>query len=267
MRRWILRLSITLTVMLSSGGVAAWWLIRQTRQVPDFYTRATAQAPDTTAEASRRLQADVKRLKADAAKVGFWRAQFSDEEINAWLVEELPKKFPRLLARGASQPRVVIEGDRMLAAVRYKNRRIDTVISCELQVALTEEPNMLALKVNGLKAGALPLPLSKFLKGISKEAANGDIDVRWDLAESGPIALVTVPSDDPRYVISPVTVESVVLTDGQLSLAGHTGPQAEAWFQPRGPVHRFVSYQHGSSRSRHPSRLSSANKSSSTAWR
>ena len=107
---------------------------------------------------------------------------------------------------------------------------------------------MLAVKVSGLKAGALPLPLNKFLKGISKEAATGGIDVQWDMNESGPIALVTVPSEHPRYVISPVTVESVELTDGRLRLAGHTGPLAHQSYQPQGPIYRFVSYRHESSR-------------------
>ncbi len=256
MRRWIKRLTITTVVTLAAGGTVAWWLVEQTRHVPEFYTRATKQRPEQTAEASRRMRADVKRLQEDAAKIGSWHAEFSDDEINAWLVEELPRKFPRLLARGASDPRVVIEEGRILAAVRYKDRRIDTVISCAVEVALTEQPNMLALKVTGLKAGALPLPLSKFQKGISKEAATGDIDVQWDLAESGPIALVTVPSEHPRYAISPVTVESVKLVDGRLQLSGHTGELAKQSYQPQGPVYRFVSYRHGVNRKRHSSRVS-----------
>ncbi|MCG8650139.1 MAG: hypothetical protein MI861_09910, partial [Pirellulales bacterium] len=166
--------------------------------------------------------------------------------------EELPNKFPRLLARGASDPRIVIEEDRILAAVRYKDRRIDTVISCEVRVALTEQPNMLALKVSGLKAGALPLPLNKFLKGISSEAAAGGIDVRWDMAEAGPIALVTVPSEHPRYVLSPVMVESVELANGRLKLSGHTGPSAQYSYHPQSPVYRFASYRHRSKRNRQP---------------
>ncbi len=256
MRRWLIRMTTFATLMLVVGGGCTWWLLRQTRHVPDFYARATQQLPENAAAASRRLRADVKQLQEDAAKVGSWRAVFSDDEINAWLVEELPKKFPRLLARGASDPRVVIENDRILAAVRYKNHSIDTVISCEVHVALTEQPNMLAVKVVGLKAGLLPLPLSKFLKGISKEAATGDIDVQWDLTESGPIALVTVPSEDPRYVISPVTVESVTLDDGRLELAGHTGPLAHQTYQPQGPVYRFVSYRHDENSNRQLKQLS-----------
>ena len=262
MRRWTKRIAIALTLLLVIGLTAAWWAVEQAHQVPDFYTQAAQSLPESTAEASRHLTAEVEQLQNDAAKVGSWRATFSDDEINAWLVEELPKKFPQLLAKGASEPRIAIEDNHLLAAVRYKDRRIDTVISCQFEVELTEQPNMLALRVQHLKAGELPLPLSKFLKGISKEAAKGDVDIRWDVTDSGPIALVTVPSEHPLYVRNPVIVESIQLVDGTLQLSGHTGPLAHESYQPKGPVYRFVSYQPGEKRRSKTSRLSSTRKPS-----
>lgn len=245
MRNWISHLIAVGLVIVAITVGSSWWAFRQSRQVPEFYSRASTNHATTTVEASRRLQAEVEQLQSDAARVGGWRAAFSDEQINAWLIEELPQKLPRLAALGASEPRIVIEDDRVLAAVRYQHGHLDTIISCELRVELTEEPNMLAFRVSNLRAGALPLPLHKFLRGITNEAARGDIDVRWDLTEAGPVALVTVPSEDPRYVVKPVVVESVLLYDGALMLSGHTGTMAHATFTPKGRVHQFVSYRHG----------------------
>lgn len=261
MRRWIKSIAIFSAVLLLSGVTAAWWAVQQTQFVPEFYTRATHTLPASTVEASRQLTAEVEQLQVDAAKIGSWNAIFSADEINAWLIEELPKKFPQLLARGASEPRIVIEDDRLLAAVRYKNHRIDTVISCQLEVELTEQPNMLALRVTNLKAGALPIPLSNFLIGISHEAAKGDVDIRWDDTDAGPIALVTVPSEHPGYASSPVIVESVRLVSGALLLSGHTGPLAHQSYTPLGPVYRFVSYAPGEYRNRQGPRLSSTSRS------
>ena len=101
------------------------------------------------------------------------------------------------------------------------------------------------------------MPLDKFLKGITREAARGDVDVRWDITDSGPVALVTVPSEHPNYAVSPVVIESLRLSDGQLQLGGHSGPIAEDSYRPRGPIHRFVSYRHQSKRKAHASRVSS----------
>lgn len=258
MRRWIIRITICALLLLIVGCLSGgWWALEQTQHVPEFYKRASQSLPASTIEASQHLQQEVEQLQSKAARIGSWQASFSDEQINAWLIEELPGKFPRLLASGASEPRIVIEEGRVLAAVRYKNRRIDTVISCELSVELTEQPNMLALHVQNLKAGALPLPLGNFRKGITNEAAKGGVDIRWDETERGPIALVTVPSEHPNYVSAPVIVESVQLVDGSLQLAGHTGPLAHQSFQPRGPIYRFVSFRPGEKRNRQHPQLSS----------
>ena len=264
MLRWTIRITASvLLLVIIVGLTGGWWALEQTQQVPEFYTRATESLPSSTVEASQHLQQEVEQLQSDAAKIGSWTATFSDDQINAWLIEELPKKFPQLLARGASEPRIVIENGRLLAAVRYRDRRIDTVISCQLSVELTEQPNMLALQVNHLKAGALPLPLNNFLKGITQEAAKGGVDIRWDGTESGPIALVTVPSEHPGYVRTPVIVESIQLADGNLILAGHTGPLAHELYSPLGPVYQFVSYRPAENRNRQDSRLSSTRPSSS----
>ncbi len=261
MRSWIKSTVLLLSTIAVFGGISTYWAIRQSKFVPEFYAQATKIHSTSNAEARRRLEAEVEQLQNSAAKLGSWRAAFSDEQINAWLMDELPKKFPRLAALGASEPRVMIQDDRVLAAVRYSHGRFDTIISCEFVVALTEEPNMLAFRVQNLRAGALPLPLNQFLSGITKEASRGDLDIRWDMTEAGPIALVTVPSEDPRYVLSPVVVESVLLYDGALLLSGHTGELAHQVFKPRGEVHQFVSYRPGDQRIDQPARWTSSGKS------
>ncbi|MEM9827519.1 MAG: hypothetical protein AAF958_13085 [Planctomycetota bacterium] len=244
MRKWLWRLATFAIVLLAVGGAIYVWAMRQTRYVPDFYTEATQQiAPEASRQARREMESDLRQLQADAAQAGSWTATFSDVQINAWLAEELPKKFPQLLAKGASDPRIVIRDGVVLAAARYQNRHIDTVVSCELRVELTEEPNLLALHVRKLRAGALPVPLGRFIQGISKEAAKGDIHVQWDRTAEDTIALVKVPSDHPGYAVRPVIVESVSIADGAVTLSGHCGPLALDSFQPRGPIHRFVSYQ------------------------
>lgn len=258
MLRWSIRIIISCAlILLVIGLTGTWWALEQTQQVPEFYARAMQSPPEGTAQASRHLQREVEQLQNDASRIGTWDATFSADQINAWLIEELPNKFPQLLANGASEPRIVIEDGRVLAAVRYKNVRIDTVISCQLTVELTEQPNMLALRVSSLKAGALPLPLDNFLRGISHEAAKGGVDIRWDNSEAGPIALVTVPSEHPGYARTPVIVESVELVQGHLLLSGQTGPHAHESFRPVGPVYQFVSYRPTENRNRQDSRLSS----------
>lgn len=242
MWRWTKRITIALMVLLAIGAGFLYWAHRQTKQIPDFYTEAIAKMPEQTVQASKQLTADVERLQSEAARAGSWRAKFSDEQINAWLLEELPKKFPQLLQKGVSDPRIVIRDGHMLVAAKYKNNRFDTVVSCQIAVELTEQANMLAIHITNVKAGALPVPFQQFISKISKEAAKGEVEIQWDMTDEGPVALVSVPSEHPKYVISPVIVESLQMNDGTLVVSGHTGQKAKATFQPRGQIHQFVSF-------------------------
>ena len=258
MRHLLKRIGILLAVVLTVSVTGAWWALQQTKKVPEFYERVTRNVPPDTAAQNQRLQQDVKQLQEDAAHQGSWNAAFTDSRINAWLIQELPNKFPQLLAKGVRDPRIVIEDDRLLLAARYRDKRIDTVVSMEIRAELTEEPNILAIRVHDLRAGALPLPLERFLKGITQEAAKGDVDVRWDITDEGPVALVTVPSEHPKFVVNPVVVESVKLVAGRLELFGHSGAIAQESYQPQGPVHRFVSYRHNPKRKHQGSRISAS---------
>lgn len=276
MRHWIKRIAVSTLIVVAIGLSFSWWAVRQTRHVPEFYQRATSIGQATMPASGRIVMqthsgsgmsltdpdADSSALEGKS-----WNAVFTVKEINDWLSKELPTSFPQLLAQGATDPRICIEDGHVLAAARYKTQRLDLVISCELAVELTEEPNMLALRVKYLRAGALPIPLSSFLTGISKEAAKGDVDIRWDDTEAGPVALVKVPSEHPRYVTSPVLVESVDLVDGALVLSGNTGPLAFETFRPHGPFYRFVSYQPGENETDQSAGVSSSGKSESTLIR
>ncbi len=245
MKYWMWGIATVASLAVIITASVSWWALQRTRVVPDFYERATKQLPADLDSAIARLEQDMVQLQGDAAKLGSWQAVFTDEQINAWLVQQLPREFPNLLPPGVEEPRIIIEDGRVLVAARYKNQHIDTVVSFEVKAALTEQANVLAIRVNNLRAGALPLPLDRFLRGISREAAKSQMEVRWDMDQSDPIALVTIPSDHPSYIYAPVIVESVYMAEGILALAGHTGAEARDSYSPRGPIYQLASARTG----------------------
>lgn len=235
---------LTIVIAGAAFGCSAYWALQKTQEVPDFYLQAANRMPNNVGEASRELENEVEELTAQVGRVGGWAATFTEAQINAWLVHQLPKEFTKALPAGVAEPRVVIEDGKILAAARYKDKRIETVISFELVVQVTPEPNVLAIEVRQLKAGALPLPLGRFVEHISKRAAKDNLEVRWDTNASGlPIALLTVPSTHRGYVRTPVIVESVTMSQGQIRLTGHTGPEARVSYQPQGPIYRLASHR------------------------
>ncbi len=186
-------LRLLVVVAVGAAG-SAWWVLRQTSEVPEFYTRATLQLPQDVPAASAMLETEVVELQDAASQLGSWEARFSEGQINAWLVHQLPREFSQMLPPGIEDPRIAIEEGRILAAARYKNSRIDTVVSFEVKLALTEKANVMAVRIENLRAGSLPLPLQSFLKGITREASKGNLEVVWDMDEAGPVAWSRSPA-------------------------------------------------------------------------
>ena len=240
MRRLVKLVGYLIVIITIGIGVTAWWASSATQQVPEFYQTAVASVPANLDEQTQQLQDQVQHLSDQVGQVGNWQATFDTDHINAWLATELENQFRYVLPRGTQDPRVMLQDGKVLVAARYKSKRFDSVISFELHARLTDSPNVVALQVQRLRAGALPIPIRHFADKISFAAAMGDIMLRWEEEDGVPIALVTVPSEHDRYVEKPVVIETLDLCDGRVCLAGRTGKQAHAVWSPGGPIYRLA---------------------------
>lgn len=240
MRRLSKTLALVVVALAAGFGFVTWWVARATQQVPEFYQLAVQQPSQDLEQQKEELEARFEKLSKQVRRVGSWRVTFTSDQINAWLASELSDHFPDVLPVGTEDPRVMVQDGKVLVAARYKRGRVDTVISFELYARLTDEPNVVALQVHHLRAGALPIPINHFSDKISKAASRGDLQVRWEIEDENPIALVTVPSEHDRYVKTPVIIEKLELQEGEVFLSGHTGPQAHVAWNPGGPIYRLA---------------------------
>jgi hypothetical protein len=253
MKRWIRLMAIIAALLMAIGSIAAVWLWRTTRYVPEFYEAAVQASPPNVPAEVEGLREEFSHLRGDASRPGSWNAEFTDDQINAWLIQQLMVDYPSLLPQGVSDPRVVIRDGRLLAAARFRNEHFDTVVSVELTAELTPQPNVLAVRFMNLKAGALPLPIGRLIDGLTREAAKRSLDIRWQSDDTGNVALVTIPSDHPKYPHKPVIVESIRFAEGTLIIEGITGKSAIDAYSPRGPIYKLSSgYQLSSGESPSP---------------
>lgn len=218
--------AISFALLLAIVGlvlVGGWW---GARQVPEFYERALAVEPGQYAEQGDRLEENLLELRNDAREEGRWQAVFTDEQINGWLAADLPEKFPRVLPKQLKDPRVAIEPDVARVAARYESRQLTTVISLAVDVHLTDEPNVLAVRIHQVRAGLLPVPLADWLDRVSLAASKGGIPLRWTEQDGDPVALVTIPlghANADRIL----RLEQIELRDGELVLIGRTGREED----------------------------------------
>lgn len=226
MRKAIRYILLTTVVVLGLLGIAVLALYRAAQREPTFYRQAMLVEREENQEAGDALEQSFLDLHNEVRSIGTWEAVFTEEQVNGWLVADLPEKFPNMLPPGTQEPRVAIDADAIRVACRFDNGKFKTIVSMALDVDLTTETNTLAVRVSKLRAGALPVPLKQFLDKITTAARRGDIPLTWRQIDGDPVALVTVPVTHEDYAHREIYVDTIELREGEIYLAGHTERKA-----------------------------------------
>jgi hypothetical protein len=150
---------------------------------------------------------------------GEWDGRFTDTQVNCYLTEGLVAQgFDRFLPRGISDPRVQFESGRIHICFRYRRGPISTVVSVVVRIWLPAgEPNALAVKLESLKAGLIPISPHWLLQHISDLAQSNGVEVNWYRHEGMPVALVRFEADRPRPTLQ---LTSARVEDGTITIQG-----------------------------------------------
>jgi hypothetical protein len=206
--------------------LGALWAYSSSQEVPAYYQRAKARVAARSAAKKREsgtavgfsagseqklsgLLTAVTDQSGNSAEVDDWLAQltrnpslmqlhevFSEDDLNAWLAKELPRKFAHCLPPGVSEPQVEFSQDGGRVGFRYKQGSIEGVVTLDVEVAMTGKGSELGVVLRGVSVGSLPLPVGKVLELIS-DAGNrsqgpsyeGPAVVTWSQAGGDPMAL------------------------------------------------------------------------------
>ena len=208
------------------GGVAvvaivAAWLYSSARAVPEFYTQALATKlePAQTKAAADAAEQHVLTARNEITRASDWELVLKADEINSWLATELPVKMPKALPRTIKEPRVVISDGMVRLGCRYEGD-FHGVLSLVLEPSLTDQPNTLALRVESLSLGNLPLPQKTYLDEVSKAADKAKIPLRWSDEGGYPVAIVTLPPQSEHIEGRIVHLEKLEVREGELVLRG-----------------------------------------------
>jgi hypothetical protein len=207
-------------------ALGAWWLYRASQAAPAFYQEVLASPHSGQADASDELLHQATRLTNRARRAGSWEATFTAEQINGWLAVDFLKNHAGSLPPGVSDPRVEIKPEGVTVACRWDNGTLAAVLSLQAELYVAE-PNVLALRIHGARAGSLPLPLDDVLDGLSTAAENMEVGVRWLQADGDPVAMITIPPPEGERDTR-IWIESIELGDGQIHLAGRTLAEDES---------------------------------------
>src|SRR5262245_26734264 len=233
MTRGMMRVALAVAVVLVIALAAMLWGVYQaSQQVPEFYEQALAAPPETQAAAGQALERQAATLNNQVRRPGRWEARFTQDQINGWLAVDLPKKFPGSLPRGVSDPRVAVSPEEIQLAVKWQQGNTSAVLSAAGDAYLTEEPNQIAIRILAVRAGALPVPLARFLDEIAERAASSGLPLEWTEIEGDPVALIMLPLDREEFRGKQLLVEELRLEEGAIVVAGKTDDGSLGAAQP-----------------------------------
>jgi hypothetical protein len=186
---------------------------------PGFYRAAVRLPRDQRQVKAKRFMAQSLQLRNDICNEATWEAIFTDQEVNAWLAEDLVTHFADQLPPEVHEPRVVFDVDRVTLAFQLDQGPLSSVIWVVARPHVPEG-NVLELTLEKIRAGFVPVPAERILDRITEHARNHGLDVRWRTgAEGFPIVTIRYTPDSDR---DDVKLEQVQIQTGQIRLAGHS---------------------------------------------
>ena len=221
-----------LAALLAIPGAIWFSLIYQ----PTFYRVMRSLPRDQQAAKAKHFVANSLQLRNDITNERAWHAVFTDQEVNAWLAEDLVTHFADQIPPEVHEPRIVFEHDRITFAFGLDRGPIRSVIWVVARASVPED-NVLALTLEKVRAGMIPIPVDRVIGPLTVVARDRGLDVRWKTDEDAPVALIRYRPDGVR---SDVILEKLTIRQGQIRVSGRSDRLQGAFGGPILPDRRLL---------------------------
>lgn len=218
-----------LLIAAAAGAGGLWWSLFQS---PDFYRTVLEQErradPVARKAEAKRFVHRTMKLVDDIRHSDAWSQDFTEDEINAWLAEELQRKFGDWLPPGVSEPRVHIESDAIHVGFQYEEPgQWSGVVSLRV-LPWINEPNQLALQFESIRAGLVPVPVEQIVEGTTEHARASGWQVEWQQHDGYDVALIRLATEKEPSA----ELDGVELRDGSLHVHGRARLAGPIEFEP-----------------------------------
>lgn len=229
----VLLIGAAVATVIAAIPIAVW--LSLTHQ-PSFYRAMVIVPHAQQEEKAKRFVAQSLQLRNDICNEPAWEAVFSDQEVNAWLAEDLVTHFADQLPPEVHEPRVVFDVDRVTFAFELDHGPVRSVIWVVARPNVPEG-NVLELTFEKIRAGMIPVPADQVFERIVDHARNRGIDVSWRRAGVFPVATLRYTPDTHR---ADVTLERVQIRKGEIRLVGRSDQTRGKISSPTLPTRRVL---------------------------
>lgn len=224
MSRRSLFVAVGIVVVLTC--TVATTLVLLLRYEPAHYRRALLPPGERRVKLSQEFVSVFSEFVSDLGSDRGWYTRFTDEQINGYLDEAFMRcgLGEKLLPEGISEPHVVFEPERLYFSFRYRSGFLNTVVSIAIRIWLPPtETNVVAIQLEGFRAGALPFTAQWLLERFSETARQNGIEVNWYRHEGYPVALLRFQADQARPTVQ---LKAVQLEHGKITIQGKSNGRA-----------------------------------------
>ena len=214
-----------LAVMLVSCAAVGLLIFHSTQRFPDFYRTALQMDAHSSAVSGDEMEINVFELQNKLRHGGQWSAVFTQDQINGWLASDLPEKFPTALPPMVQEPRICLAKNQVHLAFQLQSERMKGVVTAAGEIFCTDIPNLVAIKIDFVKYGLLPIPIERWADQISEGFHKIGLHVTWTESEGAPVCLLKLPDQYGDIPENRFTVESIAVSKQKMQLAGQTRNQ------------------------------------------
>jgi hypothetical protein len=230
--KWLIGSSLGLGVFVAVPA-AMWFSLTYE---PSYYRDMVRLPREQRAGSAKRFVAQSLQLRNDISNEPIWEAVFTDQEVNAWLAEDLVTSFADQLPPEVAEPRVLFELNRITLAFQLRQGGVQSVITV---VGRPRVPggNTIELTLEKIRAGILPVPADNILDRIVEYARSHGIDVEWSRKDGYPVVLLRYT---PHIGREDVQLQELQIHNHQIRLAGRSDRDKGAFPRPRLPSRKVL---------------------------
>ncbi|EDL59486.1 hypothetical protein [Gimesia maris] len=186
-------------VLLFLTGIAA-GLYWSSAQVPDFYQEALQEQMEPEVrqeEAKEFVQRSMQVVNKVRNHEPLWSQEFSEQQVNAWLAEELHQKYNKWVPDGVTDPRIRFEKNQVELGFHLSLSQWSGIISLKFKPWLMKE-NRLVLELEQARAGLLPIPIDEAITELIQEARKEGWFIEWGQSNGNDAIIVYLDRRKPE---------------------------------------------------------------------
>ncbi len=216
------RACLIVTVCLAMAVATLFLVYRTMQRPPRFYMNALNVSAAAHALAGEQFERTIADLSNQIRLTDRWSAMLTEDEINGWVVADLPEKFPHAVPAVIQSPRIEIADECFELAFQVQSHQFQGFVHVAGNVFCTDKPNQIAVHIAKVRTGVVAIPIGFWAERIQSSLLQNGIIMTWTEQDGDPVALIDLPHQLTRNSRHRISIRSIELACDGLRIAGES---------------------------------------------